>query len=208
MIQKLYDRYICPHLINLAMQAKPFSKQRMKIIPDATGRVLEIGIGSGLNFKYYNQTNVKEVFAVEPDGVHLEKAKFRAKENNISLNIEQLSAEKLPYEDNTFDTVVSTYTMCSIANLSAALSEIRRVLKTDGKMLFSEHGMAPDRNVYLWQKRLNPIQKRIAGGCHLDVNIPKVIKDAGFEMSSINSMYIPGPKFLSYHFWGSALIGK
>ena len=125
MIQKLYDRYICPHLINLAMQAKPFSKQRMKIIPDATGRVLEIGIGSGLNFKYYNQTNVKEVFAVEPDGVLLEKAKFRAKENNISLNIEQLSAEKLPYEDNTFDTVVSTYTMCSIANLSAALSEIR-----------------------------------------------------------------------------------
>jgi ubiquinone/menaquinone biosynthesis C-methylase UbiE len=190
------------------MQAKPFSKQRMKIIPDATGRVLEIGIGSGLNFKYYNQTNVKEVFAVEPDGVLLEKAKFRAKENNISLNIEQLSAEKLPYEDNTFDTVVSTYTMCSIANLSAALSEIRRVLKTDGKMLFSEHGMAPDRNVHLWQKRLNPIQKRIAGGCHLDVNIPKVIKDAGFEMSLINSMYIPGPKFLSYHFWGSALIGK
>ena len=208
MIQKIYDRYVCPHLINLAMQSKPFSRQRKKIIPEAKGRILEIGIGSGLNFKYYNQSNINEVFAVEPDGVLLRKARARAKEHNITLNIEQISAEKLPYENNTFDTIISTYTMCSISKLSSALLELRRVLKSDGKLLFSEHGMAPDKNIYLWQKRLNPIQKRIAGGCHLDVNIPKVINNAGFEMNSLNSMYIPGPKFLSYHFWGSAFIGK
>ena len=208
MIQKIYDRYVCPHLINLAMQAKPFSKQRMKIIPKAKGRVLEIGIGSGLNFKYYNKLNINEVFAVDPDGVLLQKARKRAKENNITLNIEQISAEKLPYENDTFDTIISTYTMCSISKLSLTLLELRRVLKSDGKLLFSEHGMAPDRNILLWQKRLNPILKRIAGGCHLDLNIPNLINNAGFEMSSLNSMYIPGPKFLSYHFWGSAFIGK
>ena len=206
MIQKLYDQYICPHLINWAMQSKPFTKQRMKIIPMARGRVLEIGIGSGLNFKYYN--DITEVFAVEPDGVLLEKAKVRAQQNNISLNIQQISAEKLPFEDNFFDTVISTYTMCSIANLSLALNEIKRVLKKEGKLIFSEHGKAPDVNIYNWQKRLNPIQKRIAGGCQLDVNIPVVIKDSGFETLSFDSMYIPGPKFLSYHYWGTATIGQ
>ncbi|MDC3263467.1 class I SAM-dependent methyltransferase [Pelagibacterales bacterium] len=188
------------------MQSKPFTKQRMKIIPMARGRVLEIGIGSGLNFKYYN--NISEVFAVEPDGILLEKAKVRAQQNNISLNIQQISAEQLPFEDDFFDTVISTYTMCSIANLSLALNEIKRVLKKEGKLIFSEHGKAPDVNIYNWQKRLNPIQKRIAGGCQLDVNIPVVIKDSGFETLSFDSMYIPGPKFLSYHYWGTATIGQ
>ena len=98
--------------------------------------------------------------------------------------------------------------MCSIANLSLALNEIKRVLKKEGKLIFSEHGKAPDENIYNWQKRLNPIQKRIAGGCQLDVNIPVVIKDSGFETLSFDSMYIPGPKFLSYHYWGSATIGQ
>ena len=103
-----------------------------------------------------------------------------------------------------FDTIISTYTMCSISNLSMALTEIKRVIKSNGKLIFSEHGKAPDDNIYRWQKRLNPIQKRIAGGCQLDVNIPIVIENSGFELSELNSMYIPGPKFLSYHYWGSA----
>ena len=186
------------------MQAKPISKQRKKIITKAIGRVLEIGIGSGLNFKYYNLSKVSEVFAVEPDSTLLNKAKINAQKNNISLNIQNIAAEKLPFEDNMFDTVISTYTMCSISNLSMALTEIKRVIKSNGKLIFSEHGKAPDGNIYRWQKRLNPIQKRIAGGCQLDVNIPIVIENSGFELSELNSMYIPGPKFLSYHYWGSA----
>jgi len=203
-IQGLYNQYVCPYLINWAMQAKPISKQRKKIIPEAIGRVLEIGIGSGLNFEYYNQSKVSEVFAVEPDSILLNKAKINAKKNNIPLNIQKISAEELPFENNMFDTVISTYTMCSISNLSMALTEIKRVIKSNGKLIFSEHGKAPDSNIYRWQKRLNPIQKRIAGGCQLDVNIPIVIENSGFELSELNSMYIPGPKFLSYHYWGSA----
>ena len=204
MLQKLYDKYVCPHLINYAMQMKPFRKQREKVIPYASGRVLEIGIGSGLNFNYYNKENVSEVFAVEPDGILLEKAQQNAKINNINLNVQQLKAEELPFDNNSFDTIISTYTMCSIPGLSSAMSEINRVVKPNGKLLFSEHGKSPDMNVFKWQKRMNGIQKRIAGGCHLDVDIPNEIIKANFKLNKINSMYVPGPKFLSYHYWGVA----
>ena len=204
MLQKLYDKYVCPHLINFAMKMKPFRKQREKVIPSASGRVLEIGIGSGLNFNYYNKENVSEVFAVEPDGILLEKAQQNAKINNINLNVQQLKAEELPFDNNSFDTIISTYTMCSIPGLSSAMSEINRVVKPNGKLLFSEHGKSPDMNVFKWQKRMNGIQKRIAGGCHLDVDIPNEIIKANFKLNKIDSMYVPGPKFLSYHYWGVA----
>jgi SAM-dependent methyltransferase len=203
-LQKLYDKYVCPHLINYAMRMKPFRKQREKVIPSASGRVLEIGIGSGLNFNYYNKENVSEVFAVEPDGILLEKAQQNAKINNINLNVQQLKAEELPFDNNSFDTIISTYTMCSIPDLSSAMSEINRVVKPNGKLLFSEHGKSPDMNVFRWQKRMNGIQKRIAGGCHLDVDIPNEIIKANFKLNKIDSMYVPGPKFLSYHYWGVA----
>ena len=204
MLQKLYDKYVCPHLINYAMKMKPFRKQREKVIPSASGRVLEIGIGSGLNFNYYNKENVSEVFAVEPDSILLEKAQQNAKINNINLNVQQLKAEELPFDNNSFDTIISTYTMCSIPGLSSAMSEINRVVKPNGKLLFSEHGKSPDMNVFKWQKRMNGIQKRIAGGCHLDVDIPNEIIKANFKLNKIDSMYVPGPKFLSYHYWGVA----
>ena len=204
MLQKLYDKYVCPHLINYAMQMKPFRNQREKVIPYASGRVLEIGIGSGLNFNYYNKENVSEVFAVEPDSILLEKAQQNAKINNINLNVQQLKAEELPFDNNSFDTIISTYTMCSIPGLSSAMSEINRVVKPNGKLLFSEHGKSPDMNVFKWQKRMNGIQKRIAGGCHLDVDIPNEIIKANFKLNKIDSMYVPGPKFLSYHYWGVA----
>ena len=204
MLQKLYDKYICPHLINYAMQMKPFRKQREKVIPFASGRILEIGIGSGLNFNYYNKANVIEVFAVEPDGVLLKKAKQNAELNNIDLNIQQLKAEELPFDNDSFDTVISTYTMCSIPGLGNAMSEINRVMKQNAKFLFSEHGKSPDSDILKWQKRMNGIQKRIAGGCHLDVDIPNEITKANFKIDQIDSMYVPGPKFLSYHYWGAA----
>ena len=206
MLQNLYDRYACPYFINWAMQAKPIKKQREKVIPLARGRVLEIGMGSGLNLEYYNKSLVNEVFAVEPDNILLEKAKKRALQSNIDLNIQKLKAESMPFENNTFDTVVSTYTMCSIAKLENALEEVKRVLKKDGSFIFSEHGKSPDKNIHKWQKRLNPIQKRLGGGCHLDINIPEVINNVNLKIYKIDSMYIPGPKFLSYHYWGSAII--
>lgn len=206
MLQKLYNRYVCPHVINLAMQTKPFRKQREKVIPQASGRVLEIGIGSGLNLDFYDISRISEIFAVEPDSVLLEKAKIKAKLNNISVNIKRLSAESLPFDDASFDTVVSTYTMCSISELNSVMVEIKRVLKNDGSFIFSEHGKAPDDNIHKWQKRLNPIQKRIGGGCCLDKDIPKIIINSNFKLQKINSMYVPGPKFLSYHYWGTAVL--
>ena len=206
MLQKLYNRYVCPHVINLAMQTKPFRRQREKVIPQASGRVLEIGIGSGLNLDFYDKSKITEIFAVEPDSILLEKAKIEANQNNISLNIQKLTAEMLPFENESFDTVVSTYTMCSIYELDSAMIELKRVLKNDGSFIFSEHGKAPDSNIYKWQKRLNPIQKRIGGGCHLDKDIPKIITNSDFKLQELNSMYVPGPRFLSYHYWGRAII--
>ena len=137
------------------------------------------------------------MFAVEPDGVLLKKAKQNAELNNIDLNIQQLKAEELPFDNNSFDTVISTYTMCSIPGLGSAMSEINRVMKPNAKFLFSEHGKSPDSNILKWQKR-------IAGGCHLDVDIPNEITKANFKLDKIDSMYVPGPKFLSYHYWGAA----
>ena len=144
MIQSLYDKYICPHLIDFIMSRTPFPKQRNKIIPNAEGRVLEIGIGSGLNLELYNQNKVTEIFSVDPDNVLLNKARRRAKLNNINLHIESLSAEELPFESNSFDTVVSTYTLCSIKNVDKALAEVNRVMKEGSKFIFSEHGKSPD----------------------------------------------------------------
>ena len=208
MIQSLYDKYICPHLIDFIMSRTPFPKQRKKIIPNAEGRVLEIGIGSGLNLELYDQNKVSEIFSVDPDNVLLNKARRRAKLNNISLNIESLSAEELPFESNSFDTVVSTYTLCSIKNAEKALTEVNRVMKNGSKFIFSEHGKAPDENVLKWQKRLNPIWSRIAGGCHLDIDIPSIISQSNFKIPEIQSTYVPGPKFAAYHYWGYATANK
>ena len=152
MLQKLYDKYVCPHLIDFFMQTKAFMKQREKIIPFASGRVLEIGIGSGLNFQFYDKTKVNEVFAVEPDEVLYRKAKESASKNNLKLNIKQITAEELPFDDNSFDTVISTYTMCSISGLNSAMKEINRVMKPDSLLLFSEHGKSPEKNILKWQK--------------------------------------------------------
>ena len=205
MLGKLYTQYVCPHIINFAMQNKVISKQREKIIPFARGNILEIGIGSGLNFSFYNKLEVNNVFAVELDNILLEKAKKRALDNSIDLNIERISAETLPYENEFFDTVISTYTMCSISNLKSALEEIRRVLKKDGIFLFSEHGKSPDINIYKWQKRLNPLQRALFGGCQLDIDIQNTLSTSKFKFNNIDSMYVPGPKLLSYHYWGAAI---
>ena len=206
MIQEFYNKHICPHVINFAMSRTPFPKQRKKVIPNAEGRVLEIGIGSGLNLDFYDKKKISHIFSVEPDCILLEKAKKRAKHNSINLHIEALSAEELPFESNFFDTVVSTYTMCSIEKINQVMHEIKRVMKKDSKFIFSEHGKSPDENVLKWQKRLNPIWSRIGGGCHLDKDIPGIILNSNFKIPKIESMYVPGPKFSSYHYWGHAII--
>ncbi len=204
MTENWYDRHLLPYLLDLACGVKPIRKQRQKVIPLAQGRVLEVGMGTGLNLPFYDRSRVKTIVGVDPalrmHRLALERSKL------AGFDVEQvgLSAEKLPVEDASFDTVVSTYTLCTIPDPVAALREMRRVLVPGGKLLFSEHGRAPDAGVLRWQTRLQPYWSKLAGGCQLDRDIPALLEQAGFK-PEVQSRYLPGPRILSFHYWGEAV---
>ncbi len=203
MAESWYDRHLLPHILDLACATKPIRKQREKVIPLATGRVLEVGIGTGLNLPFYDRSRVKTIVGVDP-GLSMHRlALQRSQQAGIAVQLVGLSAEKLAIADASFDTVVSTYTLCTIPDPLAALKEMRRVLAPGGRLLFSEHGRAPDAGVARWQTRLQPYWGKIAGGCMLDRDIPALLEQAGFK-PEVQSRYIPGPKILSYHYWGEA----
>lgn len=199
-----YERRVLPYLVDIACGVKPIRKQREKVIPRAQGRVLEIGIGTGLNLPFYDKTRVRSIVGVDPALELHRLALRRSREAAIEIELIGLSAEKLPVPDASFETVVCTYTLCTIPDPIAALGEMRRVLAPGGKLLFSEHGRAPDARVLGWQVRLEPYWKKVAGGCMLARNIPALLEQAGFR-PELQSRYLPGPKFLSYHYWGEAL---
>jgi ubiquinone/menaquinone biosynthesis C-methylase UbiE len=203
----LYQRYVVPRLIDLSCSGKPVRKQREKIVPAAEGRVLEVGVGSGLNFPHYDPAKVERVFGLDPSGPLIEKAAGRATRSGLDVEFIPLRGEEIPLEDNSVDTVLVTYTLCTIDDLAAAFDQMRRVLVPNGKLLFCEHGRAPDSAVRKWQDRLNPVWRVIGGGCNLNRNIPKLIGDNGFRIDSMDVMYLPGtPKFTGYNFWGTARV--
>jgi ubiquinone/menaquinone biosynthesis C-methylase UbiE len=204
MAQNWYERHLLPYLIDLACGAKPFRKQRAKVIPMAHGRVLEVGIGTGMNMPFYDRSRVKSIVGVDPSMRMHRLALKRIQHAGIEVELVGLSAEALPIADASFDTVVSTYTLCTIRDPVAALREMRRVLVPGGKFLFSEHGRAPDASVRRWQARLQPYWGRVSGGCILDRDIPALLEQAGFK-PDVQSQYFPGPKVLSYHYWGEAV---
>ena len=199
-----YERNILPWLIDFACGMKSVSKQRLKVIPRAQGRVLEIGLGTGLNLPFYDAGRVQELVGVEPSLRMHHLALRRSRKARLPVELVGISAERLPLADATFDTVVSTYTLCTIPDPLAALREVRRVLAPGGRLLFSEHGRAPDANVLKWQSRLQPYWSKLAGGCMLDRDIPAILREAGFD-PQVQSMYIPGPRIVSYHYWGEAI---
>lgn len=204
MSENWYDRNILPRMLDLACGIKPIRKQREKIIPLAHGRVLEVGIGTGLNLPFYDTNRVTNIVGVDPGLTMHHLALQRSQTAGIEVELVGLSAEKLPLPDASFETIVCTYTLCSIPDPVSALREMRRVLAPGGKLLFSEHGKAPDENVFNWQGRIQPLWKKIAGGCHLNRDIPALLADGGFK-PNFQSRYIPGPRIFSYHFWGEAV---
>jgi len=199
-----YERNLLPYLLDLSCSVSPIRKQRMKVIPQAQGHVLEIGIGTGLNMPFYDRARVQMIVGVEPALRMHRLALKRSQQAGIDVKLIGLSAERIPVEDASFDTVVCTYTLCTIPDPIMALQEMRRALKPGGKLLFSEHGKSPDANVLKWQTRLQPYWKRVAGGCLLNRDIPSLLEEAGFH-PDVQSRYVPGPRILSYHYWGEAV---
>lgn len=202
----LYNKYILPKVINWACSQKPNMIQRAKVIPQAQGNVLEIGIGSGLNLPFYDAALVKHLSAIDPSIETWNKNKINTQKLPFGFDFIQAFAEDIPADNNSFDTVVITYALCTIPDTQKALEEIKRVLKSNGKLLFCEHGKAPDAAVQKWQNSINPLWKKVGGGCHLNKDIPLLIKDNGFKISQLNSMYIPGWKPASFNYWGTAKI--
>ena len=192
-----------PSLIISGCNKKPQMKQREKIIPNAKGKVLEVGIGSGLNLSFYDPDKVTELVGIDPS---LELWEKRQPMKDLGFHYEFINcvAEDMPFGKDSFDTIVITYTLCSIPDFQSALESLRKVLKPSGKFLFCEHGKAPDKSVLLAQNAINPIWKLIGGGCNINRDIPSIINGNGFEILTLETMYVPGWKPVSFNFWGEA----
>jgi ubiquinone/menaquinone biosynthesis C-methylase UbiE len=200
-----YDKYILPSFLNCACGSKPIKYQRSKVVPMAEGVVLEVGIGSGLNIPYYDSTKISAIIGLDPSEELNNMARKVAADNGLEVDFILGSAEAIPLPDNHVDSVLVTYTLCTIPDALSASKEMRRVLKPDGKMIFCEHGLAPDAGVAKWQARIDPYWGKIAGGCHLNRDIPQLIQSAGFNIQSMEQMYLPStPKFAGYNYWGVA----
>ena len=201
-----YEEKVLPRLINVACSSKPAHKQREKVVPRASGDVLEIGFGSGLNLAHYDSSKVRRIWGLEPSEGMRKLAVNPIAESGLDVELIDLPGEEIPLEDNSVDTVLITFTLCTIAEVATALDGMRRVLKPGGQLLFSEHGKAPDANVVKWQERMNPVWKKFSGGCNMNRDIPALLDAAGLEIQDDNRMYVPGLKSLSYMYWGAATI--
>lgn len=200
-----YAERILPHMIDVACSTKPTRKQREKIVPLASGDVLEIGFGSGLNLPFYDRSRVRRVWGLEPSAGMRRKAAPQVASSGLDIELIEFPGEEIPLESDSVDTVLVTYSLCTIADAVTALQGMRRVLKPGGRLLYCEHGRAPDPHVHRWQDRLNPGWSVVAGGCNMNRDIPGLIEAAGFRIKSDERMYIPGIRVLSFNYWGSAV---
>ncbi|MBH2034068.1 MAG: class I SAM-dependent methyltransferase [Pseudomonadales bacterium] len=194
----LYDQHVLPHLIDFACGMGAVMKTRAQIVPQAEGRVLEIGIGSGLNLSFYDPAKVSVIVGVDPCAAMQKLAQQRAAEISIPVEMIALELGQIQAADASFDSIVCTFTLCTIPDAMAALQEMRRVLKPGGKLLFSEHGLAPDLPVVRWQNRLTPLWKPFSGGCHLNRDIPALIRAGGFSIGQLDSSYLKGPRPMTW----------
>jgi ubiquinone/menaquinone biosynthesis C-methylase UbiE len=198
-----YQRHVLPYLLHLAMRQKQLVPFRRRVIGAAEGRVLEIGIGSGLNLPLYGP-NVRSVVGLEPSPELMRMARERGRAASTSIEFLEASAEAIPLGDRSVDAVVTTWTLCTIPDAAGALTEMRRVLKPDGALLFVEHGRALEPGVALWQDRLDPLWSRIVGGCHLNRKIDDLISASGFRIDALRNARLPGPRTHTFLYEGRA----
>jgi len=200
-----YDKHILPRFINCACGTKPINYQRRKVVPQASGQILEIGIGTGLNLQHYDPQKVEKVIGLDPSVESWELARKNNPDIKFPLEFVGLPSEEIPLDDNSIDTVLVTFSLCTIPDPVTALEGMRRVLKPGGQLIFAEHGRAPDANVRKWQDRINPYWQVIAGGCQLNRDIPSLLTEGGFKVTQMDSMYLPStPKFAGFNYWGTA----
>ncbi|GAK44763.1 type 11 methyltransferase [Tepidicaulis marinus] len=200
-----YEKYIVPRIINVACGTKPISHQRRKVVPQAEGRILEIGIGTGLNLEYYDPSKVEKLIGLDPSEESWRIAGDRAKDLPFDVEFIGLPGEEIPLDANSVDTVLVTFSLCTIPEPEKALEGMRRVLRPGGKMIFCEHGAAPDAGVRKWQDRVNPVWKAVCGGCNLNREIPSIIESSGFKIGKLETMYLPStPKIAGFNYWGAA----
>jgi ubiquinone/menaquinone biosynthesis C-methylase UbiE len=199
-----YEEWIVPPLIDLSMRNKRLRPYRERTAGAAEGRVLDIGIGSGLNLPFYAR-NAREIFGLDPSLPLLARAQSKAPRTQAPVHLLEGSAERIPLADHSMDTIVMTWTGCSIPEICAALEEMRRVLRPGGRLLFAEHGRAPEPRVARWQDRLNPFWQRFSGGCRLNRKIDDLLSDAGFQIDRLTTGYIPGPKIMTFFYEGAAM---
>jgi SAM-dependent methyltransferase len=198
-----YQEWIVPALIDLSMRNKRLRPYRERVAGAAEGRVLDVGVGSGLNLPFYAR-NAQEIFGLDPSPRLLTRAQTNAQHFHNPVHLIEGSAERIPLADRSLDTIVMTWTGCSIPEVCTALEEMRRVLKIGGRLLFVEHGRAPEASVARWQDRLDPFWHRLSGGCHLNRKIDDLLSDAGFRIDRLETVYIPGPRLMTFLYEGAA----
>lgn len=200
-----YEEKILPHLINCACSNESSGERRAQVVPQAFGEVLEVGMGPGINLEYYDSEKVTKVWGLEPSLGMRKKAEKNLKKSPVEVEWLSLPGEEIPLADNSIDSVVLTYTLCTIPDWATAMQQIHRVLKPQGKLLFCEHGQAPDADVRKWQNRINPLWKKIFGGCNLNRPVIESIESSGFKMESEESDYMKdAPRFVAYMSMGTA----
>jgi len=198
-----YEKWILPRLVDVTMRNKEATRYRSQIVPQARGTVLEIGVGSGLNLPFYG-TSVEQVYGLDPSEELLVMARKKARAITFPIDFLAHSGEEIPLDNGCVDTVVTTWTLCTIPDPAMALKEMRRVLKPGGMLLFAEHGLAPEASVQGWQQRLNPLWSRITGGCNLTRKMDELIQASGFRIVELKMEYAEGPRPMSYAYSGQA----
>lgn len=200
-----YEQHILPHVIHCACGSPPILKLRSQVVPQCEGVVLEVGMGSGINLDYYDASKVDFVWGLEPSYGMRRKAQKNLSKSAVKVKWLDLPGEQVPLEDNSVDTVLLTYTLCTIPDANAALQQMRRVLKPGGKLVFCEHGFSSQQGTQRWQNRINPLWSRIAGGCQLNRRIDELIETAGFDIQALQQFYVPKtPKVAGYTYQGWA----